>query len=126
MAYEFVRVEKTPTLQQMKVSHCLERSRLAPLRSGAVNKLKGGTYSFEFSNCARTAMVGENLWRSRSVLDFSLSLSFLMSLSLQVRGQVSGCKGSTGWLDHFGGNSLMSSAGFAGEKTSVKRSEGKT
>ena len=58
------------------------------------------------------------------MLDLSISLSFLMSLSLQVRGQVSSCKGGTGQLDHFwGGNSLMSSVGFAGEKDFRQGSE---
>ncbi len=52
MAYALVRVAKTPTLSvKVMVSHC----------ESILRGIEDGTHSFEFSNCARTAMLNCDL-----------------------------------------------------------------
>ena len=53
MAYEFVNVAKTPTLEKTALSHC----HLSPDLVSRAQWGSGGTHSLEFSNMARTAMI---------------------------------------------------------------------
>lgn len=85
MAYEFVRVEKTPTLlvgSQLAVltSDCLAPQREA-MRPSCSRWMDGGcAHSFEFSNCARTAILGDDGGGNK------LNLLCLLSGGLELLG----------------------------------------
>jgi hypothetical protein len=76
MAYEFVSVEKTPTLQQMKVSYCLERSCFCIVMQQGREQLKGGCSLIRVLKLRPDGHCGGGCWLiSLSLFPYELELT---------------------------------------------------
>jgi hypothetical protein len=110
-------VEKTPTLHRGRESvtwlvriHVLC---IAGPHGGSGDQEGDAAHSFEFSNCARTAIVGDDSGRYALCL---ISPSPFVSLSLQIRETEFALNGRAGSDDGLWGILVMSSVGSAGGK----------